>query len=77
MSYGLPAEGTRRLRQGLGVVAAGACLLAFATFIAAHGPPWQTLWWAVMLAILITAFFIGRLFAPFFEWVIAGYRGPS
>ena len=77
MSHGLPGEGTRRLKQGLGWFGVAACLLAYAAVLVLHGPPYWWGWWVVMLAILAVAFATARLLAPLFEWVIAGYRGES
>ncbi|HZS84569.1 MAG TPA: hypothetical protein VFA50_16970 [Stellaceae bacterium] len=77
MSYGLPSEGTRRLRQGLGWLAVLGCLLAYALLLVLHGPPYWPGWWAAMAIVLAASFFLGRLFAPLLEWVIAGYRDAA
>jgi hypothetical protein len=75
MSHGLPSEGTRRLQLGLGWLAVGCCLLAYAVTLVLHGPPFWAGWWVVMLAVLAGAFFAARLLTGPVEWVLAGYRG--
>lgn len=77
MSYGLPNEGTRRLRVALGWLAGTGCLVSYIVIIVLHGPPYWAGWWAVMIAVLAGSFFFGRMLAPIFEWIIAGYRGQT
>lgn len=74
MSYGLPNEGTRRLKLGLGWLSVTACLIALVVTLALHGPPYWTGWWIVMVVVLAGTFFLGRMLTPIFEWIMAGYR---
>lgn len=73
MSYGLPDEGTRRLRASLGALALGACFIAAILILFLHGAPFWIGWWIVMLAVLAGSFFAGRALTPLFEWILAGY----
>jgi hypothetical protein len=74
MSQGLPREGTRRLRIGLGALAVFGCAVTYIVIIVLHGPPFWAGWWVVMAALLAASFLLGRALAPLLEWIIAGYR---
>ena len=77
MPYGLPGEGTRRLKTGLGWLAVASCLVAYAAVLVLHGPPYWWGWWIAMAVLLAIVFVAARMLAPLFEWVIAGYREPG
>ena len=77
MAFGLPDEGTRRLRLVLGSVAGAACVLAFAVTLILHGPPYWAGWWVIMLGVLVGAIYGAREAAAAVEWIIAGYRKPG
>jgi hypothetical protein len=74
MAFGLPSEGTRRLRLALGGLNAGGCLVAYVAVLALYGPPFWFGWWVIMAFILAGAFLSGHILAAILEWVIDGYR---
>ena len=77
MAFGLPGEGTRRLRLVFGPLGGAGCVVVYAVSIAVHGAPYWAGWWVVMTVGLVAAVFVGRALAPIVEWVIAGYREPG
>jgi hypothetical protein len=74
MAYGLPTEGTRRLRLGLGALTVLVYVVALVATVALHGAPYRRGWWAAIGMLLIAAFLAGRPLAMVLEWIIAGYR---
>lgn len=66
-------EGRRRLGIILGGVSGVLCAMAMATVLVVYGPPIDWIWWVVMAVILVAAFLVPRLLAPFLEWVVEGY----
>ena len=74
MAFGLPSDGTRRLRVLLGILAVLSVFGALATvFVLTGGPYWRG-WWFVAARLLVLSLPAGILFAAAIEWVIAGYR---
>ncbi len=67
-------EGTRRLRVVLGGMSLLSCALAMIAVLILYGTPYRMLWWWIMTAVLVAAYFAPRLLVPAFEWVIEGYR---
>jgi hypothetical protein len=74
MAFGLPEEGTRRLKLAAGWAGFGACVIAYIIVLLLYGAPTWKGWWAIMAVILVVCFFGGRLLTPLAEWIIAGYR---
>ena len=67
-------SGRRRLTILLSCLSGSACALAMAIVLIAFGPPYDSMWWWVMAAVLVGAFALPRLLVFPIEWVIAGYR---
>ncbi len=67
-------RGRQRLRLLLGAVSAVLCAFAMAAVLVFYGTPYDPLWWWVMGAIQVAAFFVAPLFATPIEWVIKGYQ---
>jgi len=48
MAFGLPAEGTRRLKLIAGWTGFGACVVAYIIVFLLYGAPFWRGWWAIM-----------------------------
>lgn len=67
--------GRGRMVLLVSVLGGGSCALAMAAVLVFYGPPYDSLWWFVMAAILlVVTFLVPRMVAPAIEWVIDGYR---
>lgn len=74
MAFGLPSQGTRRLRIVLSAGSLAGLLVALALILVLYGAPYWRGWWLVIAAILLAAVPGGIVVAHLVEWVVAGYR---
>jgi hypothetical protein len=77
MAFGLPSQGTRRLRIALSAGSLAGLLAALALILVLYGAPYWRGWWVVIAAILVASVPGGILVAHLVEWVVAGYRGDA
>lgn len=66
--------GRRRLRILLAGLGFAACAMTMSLVVVFYGPPYNSMWWGIMAAILGLATLLASLLAPLVDWVIAGYR---
>ena len=76
MSFGLPADGTRRLTLVIAIAAVAACLGFFGFALVFLGSPYWKGWWVLMAGILVLAVVAARPLAFVVEWVMKGYDRP-
>lgn len=77
MAFGLPSQGTRRLRIALSAGSLAGLLAALALILVLYGAPYWRGWWVVIAAILVASVPGGILVAHLVEWVVAGYQGDA
>jgi hypothetical protein len=71
---GQRSEGRRRLQVLLGSLGFAGCAVAMALVLVFYGPPYNQMWWGVMVVVLGAAGLVPPLLAPAIEWVMDGYR---
>lgn len=67
-------KGRRRLSILLCGLSGATCIASMIAVLLLYGTPYNSLWWWIMVAIVIAAFLLPLALVSAIEWVMDGYR---